>query len=78
MNAPAEESTHRWLNDQANFFDNWYAAGGEDALAGGLSPAQVHKIYVGDGVGVEVGDGGYGSRGGGGYKYNLGRVNNGI
>lgn len=78
VDAPAEESTHWWLNDQANFFDNWYAAGGGDALAGGLSPAQVHEIYVGDRVGVGVGDGGYGSRGGGGYKYDLGGVNGGI
>lgn len=84
MGALAEESTDRWLKDQANFFDNWYgnlggasAAGGGDALAGGLSTAQVHEIYVGDGVGVGVGfwDGSYGSRVGVGYKYDLGGMN---
>ncbi len=84
---PAEESADWWINDQANLFDNWYgnlgdaaAAGGGDALPGGLSPAQVHEIYVGSGVGVGVGDGGYSSiaGGGGGYKYDLSGVNNGI
>lgn len=70
---PIEESTDWWINDQANIFDNWYGnlgdtagAGGGNALAGGLSPAQVHEIYVGGGIGVGVGDGGYG---GGVYKY---------
>lgn len=90
--APAEEPTDWWLNDQAILFDNWYgnlgdvaAAGGDDALPSGLSPAQVHEIYVGGGVGVGVGDGGYssiagggGGGGGGGYKYDLSGVNNGI
>ena len=57
------------------------AAGGGDALPGGLSPAQVHEIYVGGVVGVGVGDRGYSSTaggGGGGYKYDLGGVNSGI
>lgn len=73
MDNPIEESTDWWINDQANIFDNWYGnlgdtagAGGGNALAGGLSPAQVHEIYVGGGIGVGVGDGGYG---GGVYKY---------
>lgn len=76
------------MNDQANLFDNWYgnlgdatAAGGGDALAGGLSPAQVHEIYAGGGVGVGVGDGGYRSTVGGigsGYKYGLHGANGGI
>lgn len=80
---PVEESTHWFLNDQAVLLDDWYgnlgdaaAAGGGDALQSGLSPAQVHEIYVGGGVGVGVGDGGYssiagGGGGGGGYKYDL-------
>lgn len=87
LDNPAEESTDWWINDQANLYDNWYgnpgdaaAAGGVDTLPGGLSPAQVHEIYVGGGVGVGVGDGGYGSTGGGsggGYRYDLGGVNGG-
>lgn len=90
--APAVESTHWWLEDQASFYDNWYgnlgdaaaAAGGGDALsASGLSPAQVHEIYVGGGggIGVGMGDGGYSSIASGGsdgYKYDLSGLNNGI
>lgn len=81
MDTPAEESTDWWINDQANLLDNWYgnlgdatAAGGGDTLAGGLSPAQVHEIYVGGG------DGGYRSLGsiGTGYKYGSHGVNGGI
>lgn len=83
VDAPAEESTEWWINDQANLFNNWYSnlgdASGGEPLPGGLSPAQVHEIYIGSGVGVGGGDGGYSSTaGGGGYKYDLGGANSAI